>query len=68
MTIAPGSGGNYQIVEVAPTSGENEVFGLTIVGTPKKPDKVAHWSSRLSCRIAARSGQKASDPDTTKQP
>ena len=67
MTIAPGNGGNYQIVETAPTSGENEVFGLTVIGTPKKPEKVAHWSSRLSCRIAARSGAKV-DPDATKQP
>jgi len=52
MQTAPGNGGNYQSVATAPTDG-SQVFASHrhgVVGTPRKPEKVAHWSSRTSRR------------------
>lgn len=56
LVIAPGDGGNYQIVGPSSRAGQSQVFGKhdgpRIIGSPRKPAKVAHWTSRASRRLA----------------
>jgi len=53
----PNDGGNYQIVFPSDAAQEQKVFARSIdarthiLGTPRKPGKMAHWTSRAS-RIA----------------
>jgi hypothetical protein len=55
MLTAPGHGGNYQSVQPDP-GGETQIFALRkaprIIGTPRRPEKTFHWSSRIARRHA----------------
>jgi len=51
LEIAPGDGGNYQIMGPSSQAQQAQVFGRRIVGSPRKPNRVSHWSSRASRRL-----------------
>lgn len=54
---APANGGNYQVERTSPTNATQvtakHAKAVRITGSPRKPAKVAHWSSRASRRMKA---------------
>jgi hypothetical protein len=48
--ISPSGSGNYQLVKSSNGPYLSEIFGSHIIGSPRKPQKVGHWSSRAHMR------------------